>query len=106
MTERLTDEALKINSTADTTPLFVSGQSWWIVKFNNDGTVEFNDKLTAREGSAEAWRLLQEQARRAAPADDLRAENERLRAVLQGIASSGRCDFSAVRAALSQKGGA
>ena len=43
---------------------------------------------------------------RATPADDLRAENERLRAVLQGIASSGRCDFSAVRAALSQKGGA
>ena len=65
LTATAEDMKLNIISKADTTPLVVSGDGFWIVKFLHDGTVEFNDKLTPKQGSEEAWQLLQAEARRA-----------------------------------------
>lgn len=93
-TDRLTvnaeDMKLHIISTANTTPLAINGDGFWIVKFLHDGTVEFNEKLTPKEGSEEAWRLLQAEARRssqAAPAPSekrfMRFSDEQMKAMIE-----------------------
>lgn len=63
-----------IVSRADNARLVVSVSEFWIVKFLHDGAVEFNDKLTPKQGSEESWALLQAEARRASQADPAPSE--------------------------------
>lgn len=47
---------------ANSYSMTICSHGGWVVKFNNDGTVEFNPDLSPAEGSERAWHLLKQHA--------------------------------------------